>query len=1199
MKTKTFAFLIAICLFALCGVFFVSNESYALTESSFLSVSDETAINVEEYTDSDLLLPVETSNLQDRELVEYKSTLYSEYITNYTCDNPIVQIVPREFFENKGQYFYIGKEYGFFVYTRENTQFGNSSTVYVFDITYDLSLEENDFAVVEITPLFCYEFYYLTSENNFQYKQEIFTSGEFMGYDGIFNLAVSEGLNDIVVAAKFIDTRNSESGFVENNNYFLKDVVFNANIYNEHRLNVGDEGYSVNEDNGSFFTSINTQFKATNINSSNDLTITYLGATAGLVFDLLPGLDAIKATVSFADYAAALDKANSELVSEVSNIKSNTSYDVLANEMFNSKQSQIANYGRLIRSAYAGITSSEDDPILFSTKQNHFIQAKFKVSHTADTAWQTRFVSNIAAQIVRLSTNQNIVEVAKCEGEPAKTPQFLRGQSEESLTVNIGNNDLYILPYGKACYTFLPVYSSKYIFYSEMSENMIAVIKHLSETIQVDYESNGFSVFLEKDKVYDIEIKIADNSVALNENLHLEMNSYVDQAIIHMPPNCSNIFIKYQSSTSGAFHLTANNGALIGAIYDENWEQINFEPYNEYKDFYFDNQKFYYIELKNPSQQNKTVSIQKSEVSEFQKTNSINQIAKISYFIAPTEGTYIFYCKEKVGWLKVVFYKENGTVIAPETVLMENNTILGYAIYLEKNEKIFVGLSTQSSEFQTLNFELDVDTKVIDWYVNDANIASGDSVSIKRGEVFKAEVFLNGENISHLIYAGSTFQKYQQSTNYWKNTEGQECGFHEMRLKGDYASKVFICLEYEFDDFEFNVINENGKVFLTWGLMPDVTSITFEVLNNSKTVFVDKNVAQNSLKIDITNQISSIASNVAVINVKLKSITIEYLSEQNTITDFLINCENKNVVCGFNRYFAGGEGTSENPFTISTFEHFSNINKITYHDDIDGITFVTGYYKLLNNITLSSSWSPIGFGTDGFNGNFNGNGYSVSNAASTINNPGSLYHGVFTFNWGTISNLTVNVNFRITKTLNTYDYVAVGGVCGANNGTLERVNSYGSITTTGRVYSGGIVGLNNRTVLYSYSYVTITGGTYIGGIAATSSGTMDGVFFDGIINYNQYYITSIVKYNCIGGLIGEMFDGGTIDTSGFYGEINVLYKDWYSTSYQPRIGGIIGRLSSGTMGDGCDIESSKMNYSNLNASKNQRMYVKSYIGQTV
>ena len=73
------------------------------------------------------------------EITDYKTDVYPQFTDNYTQDNPIVQIVPRELFTHRGEYFYVGAEYGFYVDTRANTEVGNISTVFVFDIESDMT----------------------------------------------------------------------------------------------------------------------------------------------------------------------------------------------------------------------------------------------------------------------------------------------------------------------------------------------------------------------------------------------------------------------------------------------------------------------------------------------------------------------------------------------------------------------------------------------------------------------------------------------------------------------------------------------------------------------------------------------------------------------------------------------------------------------------------------------------------------------------------------------------------------------------------------------------------------------------------------------------------------------------------------------------------------------------------------------------
>ena len=303
--------------------------------------------------------------------------------------------------------------------------------------------------------------------------------------------------------------------------------------------------------------------------------------------------------------------------------------------------------------------------------------------------------------------------------------------------------------------------------------------------------------------------------------------------------------------------------------------------------------------------------------------------------------------------------------------------------------------------------------------------------------------------------------------------------------------------------------------------------------------------------------------------------------------------------CYFNGYFDVGLGTAEDPYIIANTAQFANINKITVYDEYDHTTLVTGCYKLTTNLFLPGDWTMIGAGADGFSGRFDGNGKIIYNVDKTAAfSKGAEYFGLFTVNYGTIENLTVDVDFDIFHKNASYQnyLVAVGGVCAYNRGTLDDVTAKGEITGDGRVYLGGIAGFNRGDIISSDSEVVIRGTNCVGGVAALSSGTLDGAFFRGTIYYDSNYTSSYETYNRIGGLVGEL-DGGTMVTCGFYGDIIVDFTNG-SRSFKPRIGGLAGCRDGGEI-TGCDMETGVLNLTNLDASKGQRDYAGGRVGQTL
>ena len=140
MKRKLMCVALAIlCAAALWGIKAAPANVYAAAVDSSLNTPVEIYQGkYDDYTGSNDAHTTATSS-QVFEITNYKTDVYPQFTDNYTQDNPIVQIVPRELFTHRGEYFYVGAEYGFYVDTRANTEAGNISTVFVFDIESDMT----------------------------------------------------------------------------------------------------------------------------------------------------------------------------------------------------------------------------------------------------------------------------------------------------------------------------------------------------------------------------------------------------------------------------------------------------------------------------------------------------------------------------------------------------------------------------------------------------------------------------------------------------------------------------------------------------------------------------------------------------------------------------------------------------------------------------------------------------------------------------------------------------------------------------------------------------------------------------------------------------------------------------------------------------------------------------------------------------
>jgi hypothetical protein len=155
-----------------------------------------------------------------------------------------------------------------------------------------------------------------------------------------------------------------------------------------------------------------------------------------------------------------------------------------------------------------------------------------------------------------------------------------------------------------------------------------------------------------------------------------------------------------------------------------------------------------------------------------------------------------------------------------------------------------------------------------------------------------------------------------------------------------------------------------------------------------------------------------------------------------------------------------GSGTITNPYRISTINELKqfrdNINSSTYNN-----AYKSKYYELANDIDMSSetTWKPIGYVSNKFEGNFNGKGFTIKNLkiGSADNLEVSNYCGFFgNIKNAIISNLNVEMNIYCNGKY-------IGGITGyADLSTIMNCSTNGYIYAYGNtVRAGGILGEAN------------------------------------------------------------------------------------------------------------------------------------------
>ena len=200
-------------------------------------------------------------------------------------------------------------------------------------------------------------------------------------------------------------------------------------------------------------------------------------------------------------------------------------------------------------------------------------------------------------------------------------------------------------------------------------------------------------------------------------------------------------------------------------------------------------------------------------------------------------------------------------------------------------------------------------------------------------------------------------------------------------------------------------------------------------------------------------------------------------------------------------------------------------------------------------------WDPIGYSGDYgfyFAGNYDGGGYTISNAKSTGKNDVGGYATAGIFGWvrkGSVSNLTVkNADFLATGN-NNMSYV--GGVLAvADNCTVENCSVYNSKIESRRDpnensnFAGGITGIADKSSFEKCASVGNTirhgsfGGGFIGALDKNNS------------NFKNCYVAKCIVTGCIGTAANATRSGGF--QSGSFGANAILNNCFvYDCAAQP------------------------------------------------
>lgn len=222
--------------------------------------------------------------------------------------------------------------------------------------------------------------------------------------------------------------------------------------------------------------------------------------------------------------------------------------------------------------------------------------------------------------------------------------------------------------------------------------------------------------------------------------------------------------------------------------------------------------------------------------------------------------------------------------------------------------------------------------------------------------------------------------------------------------------------------------------------------------------------------------------------------------------------------------FANGSGTEADPYQIWTADDLNAVRE-----------YLDAHFIQMADIDLSvvENWIPIGYDESNFvmfTGNYNGNGFSITNLTSTIN-------GLFSVIGGNASLTNINVSGCITVTPPvdyafmvgslasfTYNSSATFSNCASNVNIA--ISSGGSLSLESGV--GGLIGASYEGSYDTFTSCCVNGSITVDGSIEILIGGFVGFVLDG--NLSDCYALNSVSIlnveNCYGaGFVGNMLSG--------------------------------------------------------------------------
>ena len=1079
------------------------------------------------YTEEDNLIGNNGQKL-NKDIFEFANELKSKDDSE-RIDN-LQQIVPVEYLrvsDESKQFYYMGREYGFFVRHRILDPWGIRYGLDLFIIDFEYVTDKNTGTnYIELRPILNETFWY-----NPQNGKDYWNHATEM-IRGPYSVQISP-----------------------EKEYYIANPIITTAVLNENQKNYGDYGYQKQNDGGNVILQGRINYDAVQLHGADISPIISMGVD--YIIGAIPYVGSIYSGIK--DVYEAITEIRSGLKTNVS-----ANDEDLALFQNNSKEVQKQSSDPYTRVMQLSMNQS----FLLSANNGSVDDGNYLKGITLldDTNSYIRLIQSCAFDIVSYygsseTCYNNLDEEGNripfvCSREETLFEEF----GYQNYTLN-NTVSAYFLPNGSNQYLFTAPFTGDYTLKSEQAFADFSV-KEAETTVFSANNTKSAVVPLTEGKQYLICYSLADKQAFGQFPFEitfpqLTLNEIKNGNIINGQKSAFTL----TAPQDGVYRFDIGTENVTSYIIKENGTQT--DPVIG-KDLYCYLRKAEKCTLVITGNADTAYRLQFLNVDSLslntEKTVTVNHSVYYYSYCNTTSQTQT---------LLVTASSAQGTVSHSWTVIDSRGDTVSAFLFsnyggakfsVDPNQTVYIGLNNSAGR-TTYDILLKEEENAVQWYVNGQLLAGNRLYMVRRQMVMLSFRFGNVEGMP-ACFENNVFALEGQALTVLNNALlGDENYVFPADLPAQYSLIVKVIWEGAFPDGlkEDKTISSNtsGAVWLKWSynkIKEMQLTFTYNGISKSSVVeglygktefYLIQNIGSDEYNFynfyyEKFNTYFGGSCTVKIDWVKIHS------SEAVGNEDYIVYNGTNELNCSTYSYcpfFEGGTGTKSNPFKIKNLAQFYNIQYgMAKNYCLDGMISgaTSGKY----------AWKPFS-GT--FSGTLDGAGNSITSILLRMN----VYKcGLFSVNSGTIKNMELGDFANTTYPLSPQEF-HMGIIAGENKGTIQDIKVHYSTFTVLNYNSqvGFIVGKNNGGKIDSclvYNDCELTGSGSIGSIAGRnqSLGT--------IINCQAAAEITYIweeQDRFVGGIVG-LDDLSYVQNNHFNGKIT-----WHSNvdaGIKPSIGFIVG-----------------------------------------